>query len=157
MTRDPDGPEADRATALSDDGRRRLELRASELEARLASLRQQVQEGAGDPDTREAHTRAAKELDEVRRALAGAASLEELPDDPSIVLMGDTVVIRLEDGTEEQYVIAAAVEASVADDRISAESPLARALLGRPVGAEVEVRVHGAGAYRCTVVRAARA
>ena len=41
------------------------------------------------------------------------------------------------------------------DGRISAESPLGRALLGRHVGEAVEVAVPG-GSYRCTILTASR-
>ena len=69
--------------------------------------------------------------------------------------LGDRVAIRLDDGSEESYVVVHRVEAAVDDGRISAESPLGRALLGRHVGEAVEVAVPG-GSYRCTILTASR-
>jgi transcription elongation factor GreA len=69
--------------------------------------------------------------------------------------VGDTVTIRLEDGTEEAFVIVHAIEASVDDARISVESPLAKALLGRRVGDNVDVAVP-TGTYRCRIMTASR-
>jgi transcription elongation factor GreA len=71
------------------------------------------------------------------------------------VEVGDTVTIRLEDGTEEAFVIVHAIEASVDDARISVESPLAKALLGRRVGDNVDVAVPN-GTYWCSIVTASR-
>ncbi len=63
--------------------------------------------------------------------------------------------IRLDDGTDETYVIVHGVEAVVDDARISVESPLGQALLGRRVGDTVEVAVP-MGSYRCTIFGATR-
>jgi transcription elongation GreA/GreB family factor len=51
--------------------------------------------------------------------------------------------------------VAHAAEATVADERISVDSPLGRALLGRHVGDSVEVEVPK-GSYRCTITQASR-
>lgn len=58
----------------------------------------------------------------------------------SIVELGSTVTIR-EDGTEddETYTLVGATEASPRDGRISNESPLGSALLGKKKGAKVMV------------------
>jgi len=48
-----------------------------------------------------------------------------------------------------------AIEASVDDARISVESPLAKALLGRRVGDNVDVAVPN-GTYWCSIVTASR-
>jgi transcription elongation factor GreA len=65
------------------------------------------------------------------------------------------VTIRLGDGSVETYIVAHVAEATVADERISVDSPLGRALLGRHVGDSVEVEVP-AGSYLCTITQASR-
>lgn len=50
------------------------------------------------------------------------------------VIIGSTVTIADEGGTEECYTIVGSLEAKVAAGRISNESPLGRALLGRKAG-----------------------
>lgn len=70
-------------------------------------------------------------------------------------VLGDTVTIHLTNGAPETYIIVHPLEAPVDDRRISVESPLATALLGRHVGDDVEVSVPG-GSYRCTILSAQR-
>ena len=53
---------------------------------------------------------------------------------------GHTVRVR-QDGNERTFAIVGANEADPANGKISNESPLGRALLGKRVGEEVEVRV----------------
>jgi hypothetical protein len=48
---------------------------------------------------------------------------EVIPDDPTLVAIGDTVTIRLGDGNEETYVLVDAAEAAIDDRRISFDSP----------------------------------
>ncbi|MCZ7528496.1 MAG: hypothetical protein M5U14_20260 [Acidimicrobiia bacterium] len=59
--------------------------------------------------------RATRELDELRTTLDNALPIESISDDPRVVKLGDTVEIRLDDGTEERYVIVQATEAAVDD------------------------------------------
>jgi transcription elongation factor GreA len=150
-------PPDDREPGLTADGRQRLAEWEAELEVEVARLRDVVRGSAYDLDAKEAYVRASEQLDSVRGVLRRAASIDDVPDDPGIVLVGDVVVIRLHDGEEETYRITHAIEAGRDDDCISAESPLATALLGRRVGEDVVVDVPRAGSYRCTIVRSSRA
>jgi transcription elongation GreA/GreB family factor len=56
---------------------------------------------------------------------------------------GSTVRVRDADGEEEEYTIVKKGEADPAHGRISTESPVGRALLGRRPGDEVEVQTPG--------------
>lgn len=57
-----------------------------------------------------------------------------------IVNLGSSVVVKEDDSSEsETYVIVGAAEASPVEGRISNESPLGQALLGRRVGDEIKV------------------
>lgn len=62
----------------------------------------------------------------------------------SVIGLGSTVTIR-EDGTDydETYTVVGATEASPRDGRISNESPLGRALLGKKKGNSVRVDTPG--------------
>jgi Transcription elongation factor, GreA/GreB, C-term len=82
-------------------------------------------------------------LPELRAALADRARDER----------GDAVEIA--GGSPERFLIVHPVEAPLDDTRISAHSPLARALLGRRIGDDVEVHAPG-GAYRCRILAAER-
>ena len=141
--------------ALTTEGRRLLEERIAAMAIVLADLA----DGLQDPERRdgvvEPYQRTARELEQLRALLDGAATLDDLPDDPRRVDLGEHVSIRLEDGAEETYVVVHRVEAVVDDARISMESPLGRALLGREVGDSVEVS-GPAGPYRCTILSASR-
>ncbi len=60
----------------------------------------------------------------------------------SLIQMGSRVRIRDADG-EAEFCIVPSEDADVAEQRVSAESPLGRALLGRRLGDEVRFRAPG--------------
>ena len=70
--------------------------------------------------------------------------------DNGMVSMGSRVRIRDDDG-EAEFTIVSREDADIAEERISAESPLGRALLGRRPGDEVRFRAPG-GVLAVTVV-----
>jgi len=72
-----------------------------------------------------------------------------VPDE--VVRIGSTVLVREENGDEEEYTIVGSVEAQPRDGRISNESPVGRALLGRRSGDEVQVLVP-AGLLRFRII-----
>lgn len=140
---------------LTEHGRRLLEDRIRVLETTVGELQSALDDPELRADSIEEYQRAARELTTLRSNLDTAGAVEDIPDDPRVVELGDIVAIRLDDGTEETYIIVHAVEAPVEDQRISIESPLGRALLGKHVGDTVEVPVP-TGSYRCTILRADR-
>jgi transcription elongation GreA/GreB family factor len=139
----------------SPDGRRLLERRMQELERRIQIIRAALHESEPNLELVEEHMRVLSEHERIGSFLEQTATSPIAPDDPQLVEVGDTVTIRLEDGTEEAFVIVHAIEASVDDARISVESPLAKALLGRRVGDNVDVAVP-TGTYRCRIMTASR-
>jgi transcription elongation factor GreA len=148
-------PFSDRPS-LSAEGRRLLEEQLRDRERALAELEAALHDPERPTETVETYQRAEQELDRLRSILASAQSIEDRPDDPSTVELGDRVTIRLEDGGEEEsYVVAHPAEAAMADERISVDSPLGRALFGRRVGEVVEVAAPDEP-YTCTIVSAAR-
>jgi transcription elongation factor GreA len=54
--------------------------------------------------------------------------------------MGDKVLIQNQDGKIEQFTIVGSAEASPVEGKISNESPVGKALLGKKIGDEVEVK-----------------
>ncbi len=68
------------------------------------------------------------------------ARIIEGPHHPGVVELGDTVLIQNQDGKIDRYTIVGTTEANPVDGKISCESPVGKALLGRKKGAKVEVR-----------------
>jgi transcription elongation factor GreB len=95
-----------------------------------------------------------------RRAQQLAATLEEVrvvePDaaQEGRVFFGAWVTLEDEEGEEVTYRVVGPDEADVKAGRLSVESPLARALLGKEVGESVQVeRPRGATEYTVSQVR----
>ena len=68
------------------------------------------------------------------------ARIIEAPHMPGIVELGDSVKVQNQDGKIDAYTIVGTAEASPANGKISCESPVGKALLGRKKGDKVEVR-----------------
>ena len=79
------------------------------------------------------------------------AKVVETAGQGDVVGFGSTVRVRDEDGREQRFEIVSSQTAAPAQGRISIESPVARALLGVTVGAEVAV-VLPRGERRYTVL-----
>lgn len=140
---------------LTKEGRRLLAERARELNdvvipGLLEALEDRQRDGRVDAELEQV----TDELPWIRYLLEAARAAEELPSDPDIVELGDTVTIWV-DGLTERYMIVHPVEAPLDELRISAESPLSRAVLGRRVGESVDVRAP-TGPYRAVILSADR-
>ena len=142
--------------AVSESGRRLLERRVQQLEERLEVLRGALEDPEHGRDIVQEHLRLTEERDRLRVVLDSSHPVLDSPGDPHVVEVGDTVGIRLGDGTEEHYLLVHAIEVELGDLRISPDSPLGQAVLGRRVGDVVEVRAPS-GTYPCTVTAASRA
>jgi transcription elongation factor GreA len=145
------------AVILTHQGRRLLAERAQQLQRQVlpelrAALDDRDRDGRVDAD----YERAADELRRLSWLVEHAAHAEDLPDDPARVELGETVTVQVDGGAPERFLIVHPVEAPLDDTRISAESPLARALLGRRIGEHVRVAAPS-GAYRCRILAAERA
>lgn len=68
------------------------------------------------------------------------ARIIEGPRQPGVVELGDTVMIQNQDGKIDRYTIVGTAEANPVEGKISCESPVGKALLGKKKGAKVEVR-----------------
>jgi hypothetical protein len=123
------------AVVLTPEGKQWLLARA----AWLASEPDQT--GWGD----DGHARGAAELAYLHSILGQAITTEDLPpEEPGVVELGDEVTVEFDAGETERFLLVD-----------PAESPLARALLGRPVGEQIEVQAPG-GRYRCRILATRR-
>jgi transcription elongation GreA/GreB family factor len=150
----PSEPSSDRVY-LTEDGRRLLESRIGDLEGVVADLHDAVDDPDRTTEIVESYQRAAAELGRLRSLLQSAGAVDDAPDNPHVVELGDVVTIRLDSGLEETYIVVDAAEATFEDQRISGDAPLGRALLTRHVGERVEVKVP-AGSYECVILSASR-
>lgn len=140
---------------LTSDSREKLAARVGELEGLAAALLEKLRGGDTDDVTAVEYGRTLDEVTRLKSALTEARPVDELPEDPRRVVLGDTVTVHLADGAAESYVVVHPLEAPYDDVLISSASPLGRAVLGRRVGDEVDV-IAPAGTYRCTIVSADR-
>ncbi|HSH31481.1 MAG TPA: transcription elongation factor GreA [Candidatus Saccharimonadales bacterium] len=80
------------------------------------------------------------------------SSLIEMPKGAKVVSLGSTVHLELEDGVQ-RYTIVGSTEANPEEGKISNESPIGQALLGKKPGEEVQVSVpSGTMTYKITKI-----
>lgn len=88
----------------------------------------------------------------LEKMLRNAKLIDEDEISADVVTIGSTVVLKdLEFGDELEYTIVGSAEADPSESRISNESPVGEAILGRKVGSVVEVNVP-AGSLKYEIV-----
>jgi transcription elongation GreA/GreB family factor len=141
---------------LTEEGRMRLEERARRLEEEtIPAVQAAIDETEDDLSLQLEHDLATGELDRLRYVLETARSVGEIPEDPDLVQIGDWVSLRTQDGEMIRHLIVDPAEAGVDENRISADSPLARAVLGKRVGESTIIEAPS-GSYTATVVETLR-
>lgn len=130
---------------LRDEGRRKAAQRI-----RDAKAQGDVRESGEYEDAKEYQAFIEGRIRELERLLADVQIIEE-PDRPDVVHLGSKVRIRDSAGYEEVYTLVGSAEANPRSGRISNESPVGRALLGRRVHDTVEVETP-AGLDRLTIL-----
>lgn len=75
----------------------------------------------------------------LRERIASAVVVAEDAAGSGVVGFGSTVVVRDEEGSEQSWRIVSSHEAAPREGRLSADSPLAAALIGRAAGERVSV------------------
>ena len=75
----------------------------------------------------------------LREKIAAAVIVQETPTARGKVGFGSSILVRDQDGVEHSWRIVSSHEAAPAEGRLSAESPVALALLGRTPGDSVSV------------------
>mgnify|MGYP000876716645 CR=1 FL=1 len=143
---------ADRVQFITQEGRQRLEdelehLRTVVKREVARRLKESIEDGdltenAGYDEAKREQGFVEGRIRDIEAILANAQLLEESAQ-TDVVAAGTTVTV-VEDGEEpETYYIVGAVEADPAKGRISYESPLGQALLGRRKGDRVQVQTPG--------------
>ncbi|HEX2922572.1 MAG TPA: transcription elongation factor GreA [Chloroflexota bacterium] len=85
-------------------------------------------------------------IQSLERMLANAVVIDDKAAPSGYVRVGSHVTVTDSDGIEESYAIVGSAEADPRQGRISNESPIGRALLGKKVGETVSVMAPG-GAF----------
>ena len=126
---------------LTAEGRRELEQELAQLEAELPTVSSQLGEaraGGNDPaenlDLRDAMDALALlegRIGELRALLAAAEPIDEGAAPDGAIRLGARIKIRHEDGEEASYLLVSPAEADPRRGRISEESPIGRALVGK--------------------------
>lgn len=141
---------------LTDEGRKRLEERVHRLENEtIPAVLAAVEEAEDDLSLQLEHDLAVRELEQLKYVLETAGSIDQIPDDPDVVQIGDWVTIKTEDGETDRHLIVYPAEAVLDSSRVSVDSPLARAVLGGRVGDEVIIQAPS-GPYPARIVEVLR-
>jgi transcription elongation GreA/GreB family factor len=150
-------PKAKPAVVLTPDGQRQLAARATWLATEsIPRLAHNHGDSAQNRWAAGVYEQAVTELARLTSILGRATTTEELPPErPGIVEFGDEVVVEFPSGGTGRFVVVHPIEVPLDDVRISVESPLGRALVGRRVGEQVEVEAP-AGRYRWRIVATGR-
>jgi transcription elongation factor GreA len=120
--------------ALEGEGRR-------EIAERIKTAREwgDLKENSEYHDAKNDQAHLETRIARLREKITGAVVVEEEPRGGGVVGLGSTVVIRDQDGAEQTWKIVSSHDASPRDGRLSVESPVATALLGRVPGDETSV------------------
>jgi transcription elongation factor GreA len=133
---------------LTTEGKATLEQELDRLLTRRQALRQRIQEerefGAfaegGEPDADKIDLAFVEgRIQTIENQLREAVIMST--HDAAKVSFGSTVTVADADGVEETYTIVGSPEARPTEGRISNESPVGRALMGKRVGDSVAVKV----------------
>jgi transcription elongation factor GreA len=126
---------------LTPEGRRELEQELARLEAELPTVSSRLGDaraGGNDPaenlDLRDAMDALALlegRIGELRALLAAAEPIDENSSRDGVIRLGARVKIRHEDGEEASYMLVSPAEADPRRGRISEESPIGRAIVGK--------------------------
>lgn len=145
---------------LTPEGRRKLEeeldhlrtVKRKEVAENLASAVDEgdLSENAGYEETKRMQAFVEGRIREIEAILADAQVLTD-SDNHDTVMLGASVTVREEGEAPETYQIVGHAEADPLKGRISNESPLGRALIGRHIGDQVTVQTPG-GLVRFAIV-----
>ncbi len=121
--------------ALEGEGRR-------EIAERIKTAREwgDLKENSEYHDAKNEQAHLETKIARLREKIAAAVIVEEAPAlADGVVGFGSTVVVRDQEGVEQTWRIVSSHDAAPGEGRLSAESPVAVALLGRATGEQVSV------------------
>jgi transcription elongation factor GreA len=155
---------ADAANMVTAEGLKELEAELSALEGegrreiaeRIKTAREwgDLKENSEYHDAKNDQAHLETKIAKLRERISTAEIVEESPAPNGTVGFGSTVVIRDEAGNERTWRIVSSHDASPSEGRLSAESPVARALLGCSAGERASVALPK-GESVFTIVRVA--
>lgn len=124
-----------------------LNVRRKEVADQIAEAKAEgdISENAGYDEAKNAQAFLEGRIRELENRVRNAQIIDEIDDSPAnVVALGRTVQVQ-EDGTDlnENYVIVGSVEVDPKNGRISNESPMGKALLGKKIGDKVTVKTPG--------------
>ncbi len=137
------------AASLTQEGYAELEAELADLKSKRSQAIEEIRRAAADKDFREnAPLEAAREergrlegrIRELEDALKSATIMDETQRVALKVSMGDSIVLRDQtSGDELRYTIVSPREADPAKGKISSNSPIGQAIIGRAQGEAVEI------------------
>ncbi len=118
-----------------------LIARRSEIAEDIASARSQgdLSENAEYHEAKEEQGRNEGRIEEIENILASAEVIE-IPKDDNKVRLGSKVELKNQKGKTKEFQIVGTVEADPLNGKVSDESPIGQALLGKKEGEEVEIK-----------------
>ena len=140
----------EKKTILTYEGLRKLEdelenlkvVKRKEVAGKIKEAREQgdLSENAEYDAAKDHQAKVESEIIIIQDQLDHAKIIEETSGKPSTVMLGCTVKIKdLDENEELEYTIVGTTEASILEGKISNEAPLAKAILGKKIGAVVPV------------------
>ncbi len=140
---------ADAANMVTAEGLRELEAELATLEGdgrreiaeRIKTAREwgDLKENSEYHDAKNDQAHLETKIAKLRERISTAEVVETSEASNGAVGFGSTVVVRDESGTERSWQIVSSHDASPSEGRLSADSPVARALLGRRAGERASV------------------
>ncbi len=140
---------ADAANMVTADGLQELEAELATLEGegrreiaeRIKTAREwgDLKENSEYHDAKNDQAHLETKIAKLRERISAAEVVEASRASDGAVAFGSTVVVRDEGGKERSWQIVSSHDASPSDGRLSADSPVARALLGRRAGERAAV------------------
>ena len=127
----------------------------AEITQRLAEARAQgdLSENSEYDDAKDAQAKNEARIKEIEALLKDAVVLSDDDISKTNVSLGSTVVLRDEETKEETtYSIVNANEEDIFDNRLSVESPVGKAIIGKKKGAVVTVTTP-AGAFKYKIIK----
>lgn len=113
----------------------------TEISEAIATARSQgdLAENAEYHEAKEDQARNESRIEEIEHIIANAEVIAT-PKDDNKVRLGSTVKLKNEDGKTKEFQVVGTVEADPLNGKISDESPIGQALLGKKEGEEVEIK-----------------
>ncbi|MCL2883319.1 MAG: transcription elongation factor GreA [Coriobacteriia bacterium] len=147
---------------LTAEGKEKLEAELFELETvkrveigeriRIAREFGDISENSEYDDAKNEQAWMESRIAEITGILA-TASIAEPPKRPSKVAVGSVVIVEMKDAAERKFTIVGAAEADSAEGRISNESPVGAALIGKKKGQSISVSTPNGSTIEMKIIK----